>query len=370
MSRIVVGLSGGVDSSVTAYLLKQQGHEVIAVFMRNWDSTINNDIKGNDSYQDHICPQEKDWLDAQKIAKQLDIPIHRVDFIDEYWNEVFEDLIEKYKNGKTPNPDILCNKNIKFKHFLNYSIEKFKADFIAMGHYAKTENSFLFEAKDENKDQSYFLSQLSNEQLKKVLFPLGDYTKDQVRKIAFEQNLITHDKKDSTGICFIGERRFSDFLQNYIPSQPGNIVDITTQKIVGRHVGAMYFTIGQRKGFGLSGMSQPYFVVGHNLAQKILYVAPQDQRHWLVSNNLLASHLNILNANFNPNNLKAKFRYHQKAVAVQIKIIDNDQFQVYYDDFEAVTPGQEVVIYDGPMVVISGQIEKVFQNQKELDYLS
>lgn len=369
MAKIVLGLSGGVDSSVSAYLLKQQGHQVIAVFMRNWDSTLNNDIKGNDSYENNVCPQELDWLDAQKVAAQLEIPIFRVDFVEQYWNEVFADLINKYKNGKTPNPDILCNKNIKFKHFLNYAIKEHQADFIAMGHYARVENGKLFAGKDTNKDQSYFLAQLTNEQLTKVIFPLGNLTKVEIRQIASQIGLATATKKDSTGICFVGERRFTDFLQNYIPTMPGDIIDITTGKIIGEHPGAMYFTIGQRKGLGLNGMDQPYFVVGRKLDQKILYVAPQNQRQWLLSNKLLATNLNLLEENFNPNNLVAKFRYRQTAVSAKIEIIDKNSFWVFYDDFEAVTPGQEVVIYDGEQVVVSGQIEEIFHNNKKLDYL-
>ncbi|WP_341491729.1 tRNA 2-thiouridine(34) synthase MnmA [Mesomycoplasma ovipneumoniae] len=371
MAKIIVGLSGGVDSAVSAYLLKKQGHEVICVFMRNWDSDLNNDFLGQKNLGDnHICPQEQDWQDAKKVAEQLNLPIFRVDFVKQYWDEVFSDLIQKYKSGLTPNPDILCNKNIKFKHFLDYAINVHQADFIAMGHYAKTKNGKLFTPKDENKDQTYFLGQLSKDQLKKTIFPLGDYLKTEVREIAKNLELMNATKKDSTGICFIGERKFTDFLQNYIPAQPGPIVDINTNEIIGKHIGIMYFTIGQRKGFGLSGMNEPYFVVGHNLQEKILYVAPSSQKIWLESNQLLAINANFLTENFPLENLKAKFRYRQEFVEVNIKIIDQNSFYVYYQNYTAVTPGQQVVIYSQDQVVLAGEISLIFRDGKKLDYLS
>ncbi|WP_308701521.1 tRNA 2-thiouridine(34) synthase MnmA [Mesomycoplasma hyorhinis] len=370
MAKVVIGMSGGVDSSVAAYLLKQQGYEVIGVFMRNWDSTLNNDIKGNDSYNDFICPQEKDWQDAQEVCKKLNIPIYRVDFIKEYWEEVFEDFIEKYKSGKTPNPDILCNKNIKFKHFLDYALKTFNADFIAMGHYAKTENGKLFKAKDLTKDQSYFLAQLNNYQLSKTIFPLANITKTEVRKIATELDLITQNKKDSTGICFIGERKFTDFLQNYIPAQPGDIVDISKNKKIGKHIGIMYFTLGQRKGLGLNGMDQPYFVVGHNLEQKILYVAPQNQEQWLISDKADGINLNLIETNFDPNKLSVKFRYRQEDIPAKIQILGNAKIVVEYPQgFKAVTPGQEVVIYQEDKCIGAATIDKIYFKNKVLNYV-
>ncbi|AME13720.1 tRNA-specific 2-thiouridylase MnmA [Mycoplasma mycoides subsp. mycoides] len=264
--KVIVGLSGGVDSSVACYLLLEQGYEVEGLFMRNWDSATNNDILGNRNINDDICPQEQDYLDAKAVADKLNIKLYRVDFIKEYWDYVFSYFIEEYKKARTPNPDILCNKYIKFDKFLNYAINQLNADYIAMGHYAKVEfnkttNQYeLIKASDTNKDQTYFLSQLNQKQLSKTLFPLANLTKEQVRKIALKQNLITANKKDSTGICFIGERSFTNFLQNYIPNQTGDIVDIKTNKVLGQHIGVMYYTIGQRKGINLSGMSEPYYV--------------------------------------------------------------------------------------------------------------
>ncbi|WP_033161095.1 tRNA 2-thiouridine(34) synthase MnmA [[Mycoplasma] collis] len=369
MAKIIIGLSGGVDSSVAAYLLKQQNHEVIGVFMRNWDSIVNNDVLGNKINQNQ-CPQEKDWQDAQLVAKKLNIPIYRKDFIKEYWDYVFENFISEYKKGRTPNPDILCNKYIKFEQFLNYALTEFNADFIAMGHYAKAKDGKLFVAKDQNKDQSYFLAQLSNFQLSKTIFPLADLEKSKVRQIAKELDLITAEKKDSTGICFIGERNFTDFLQNYIPAQPGNIIDIKTKKILGRHIGAMYYTLGQRKGLNLGGMSEPYFVVGHNIEKKEIYVAPSQEKQWLISDKLLASNFNLIHNNFNINNLKAKFRYRQESIDVKLTILNNNEIIVEYPQgFEAVTPGQHVVLYENDKCIGGATIEKIYKNNKEIDYV-
>ena len=220
MMKIVLGLSGGVDSSVALKLLLDQGYDVTPVFMRNWDSATNNDILGNPTVNDDICPQEVDFIDAKKVADKLNVEIKRVDFIEEYWNDVFSYFLDEYKKDRTPNPDIMCNKYIKFNAFLKYA-EKIGADYIAMGHYANVrhdkDKSYLLRAKDQNKDQTYFLCQISQSQLRKAIFPVGNLTKEEVRKIAKEANLATAEKKDSTGICFIGERNFKAFLKNYFP---------------------------------------------------------------------------------------------------------------------------------------------------------
>ncbi|AWX42742.1 tRNA-specific 2-thiouridylase mnmA [Metamycoplasma cloacale] len=367
--RVVLGMSGGVDSSVAAYLLQQQGYEVVGLFMRNWDSFLNNDILGNENITQDICPQEQDYLDAQAVAKELNIEIHRVDFVKEYWDKVFSYLINEYQKGRTPNPDIFCNKYIKFNSFANYAFNELKADFIAMGHYAETKDGFLYRAKDNNKDQSYFLAQLTNEQLKKVIFPLANITKDKVREIANLLKLTTANKKDSTGICFIGERHFTKFLENYIPSQPGNIIDIYSQKVVGKHIGAMYYTIGQRKGLNLGGFEKPYFVVGHNLAKKEIYVTNDDHKEYLLSDQLIATDVNFLANNYNENNLTAKFRYRQTDIAVKLFKINNDKIAVYYKDTEAVTPGQQIVIYNGDLVVAGGIIDEIFYKNQKKTYL-
>ncbi|AZG68887.1 tRNA 2-thiouridine(34) synthase MnmA [Mycoplasma struthionis] len=367
--RVVVGLSGGVDSSVAAYLLKKQGYEVIGLFMRNWDSFLNNDIKGNEHISQDVCPQEQDYLDAKEVAKKLDIPLERKDFIKEYWDNVFSYLINEYKKGRTPNPDIFCNKYIKFAAFADHAFNELKADYIAMGHYADARDGELFRALDENKDQSYFLAQLSNEQLSKVLFPLAKLKKPEVREIAKELDLITANKKDSTGICFVGERNFAQFLSNYIPAQPGDIVDIATNKVVGKHFGAMYYTIGQRKGLNLGGYEKPYFVVGHNLEKKQIYVANEDHKDYLLSDELIANDFNLIAKQYDKNNLTAKFRYRQKDIPCQIELLDNNKIKVKYELTEAVTPGQEVVIYDNEKVVGAAIIDQIYLNNIKKNYL-
>ncbi|AXE60867.1 tRNA 2-thiouridine(34) synthase MnmA [[Mycoplasma] phocae] len=367
--RVVLGMSGGVDSSVCAYLLKKQGYEVVGLFMRNWDSFLNNDFKGNDDLDQEICPQEKDYQDAQEVANALGIELHRVDFVKEYWDHVFNYLIEEYKIGRTPNPDIFCNKYIKFKSFANYAFNNLNADFIAMGHYADAIDGELYKAKDLNKDQSYFLAQLNNEQLKRVIFPLAKLTKPEVREIAKELKLATANKKDSTGICFIGERKFAKFLENYIPAKPGKIYDIATNQVVGNHLGAMYYTIGQRKGLNLGGFSKPYFVVGHNIEKSIIYVANDDHKEYLLSDMLIAINFNRIAYKFNINNLTAKFRYRQNDIPIQLSILENSQIKVTYPMTEAVTPGQEIVVYDGDKVVGGAIIDKVYYQGKEKTYL-
>jgi len=225
MAKVVLGMSGGVDSSVAAYLLQEAGHEVIGLFMRNWDSTTNQDVLGNPTLNDEVCEQERDFNDAKKVADQLGIPLHKVNFIETYWDKVFQYFISEYQKGRTPNPDVMCNKMIKFAEFFDYG-KQFNPDYFAMGHFArlsKKDGLQLLRAKDETKDQTYFLSQLSNAQLDRVLFPIGDYTKKEIRAMAERLNLATAKKKDSTGICFIGERDFNQFLNNYLPAQPGPI---------------------------------------------------------------------------------------------------------------------------------------------------
>ncbi|QNM93383.1 tRNA 2-thiouridine(34) synthase MnmA [Mycoplasma sp. Pen4] len=368
--RVVIGMSGGVDSSVAAYLLKQQGYEVVGLFMRNWDSIVNNDVLGNEDITQDICPQEKDYQDALSVAKALDIPLHRVDFVKEYWDNVFENFIEEYKKARTPNPDILCNKYIKFNAFAKYAFNELKADFIAMGHYADVREGHLYRAKDQDKDQTYFLAQLTHEQLEKVIMPLAKLTKPEIREIATKLGLITADKKDSTGICFIGERNFGLFLQNYIPAQDGDTVDITTGKVIGRHVGCFYYTIGQRKGLNLGGMAEPYYVCGHDVHQNILFVAPLSRPEYLISNNLIASNLTLNNTDYDSNNLSAKFRYRQKDIKVSIELLPNNKVKVFYPETSsAVTPGQQVVLYDGDKCIGGATIDEIFMDDKKLDYI-
>lgn len=363
---VVIGMSGGVDSSVAALLLKEAGYNVIGLFMRNWDSSINNDIKGNPDIDEPICTQEQDYNDALKVCEQLDIPLHRVDFIKEYWDHVFSYFLEELKKGRTPNPDILCNKYIKFDLFIKHA-QTLGAKYVATGHYAKVADGKLFKAVDHNKDQTYFLSQVSNEQLQNVLFPLGDLDKGKVRELAIKHNLYTAKKKDSTGICFIGERHFQHFLENYLPNQVGNIIDLDTNEVVGEHYGLMYYTIGQRKGLNIGGAADKYFVVGKNLKDNNLYVALGSNNKYLYSNGAVLEDLNFLGEV--PTNLKAKFRYRAKDVDVKLEKLDNDLYYVSYDDLKSVTPGQACVFYLNDECLGGGTIKEVRYDNVKLPYL-
>ena len=370
--RVVVGLSGGVDSAVSAYLLKTAGYDVIGLFMRNWDSMANNDILGNETISQNICPQEQDYLDAQEAAKIIGIELKRIDFIKEYWDDVFINFLDQYQKGRTPNPDILCNKYIKFNKMLNYAFEQLNADFLATGHYAQNIDGKLFQAKDSDKDQTYFLAQLNSEQLKNVLFPLGNLTKQEVRDIATKINLNVAQKKDSTGICFIGERNFQKFLSNYLPAMPGQIIDLETKKVIGKHYGVMYYTIGQRKGLNLGGMKQPYFLAAKNIEEKILYVAPLDKiDQYLSSDCLIAINLNLDTNHFNYDNLWAKFRYRQESVKVNVEFdLNKQQAIVKYEKQLAITPGQQVVFYDGKQCIGGAEIDQIYLKNNLIDILN
>ena len=368
MKKVVIGMSGGVDSSVAAIILKKQGYEVIGLFMRNWDASVNNDILGNPTLQNNICPQEQDYNDALEVCKKLDIPLYRVDFVKEYWDYVFTYFLDELKKGRTPNPDIMCNKYIKFDAFVKEAI-KLGADYIATGHYARLKDGKLLRGVDNNKDQTYFLSQLSKEQLKNVLFPVGDLEKPEVRKIAEEYDLITAHKKDSTGICFIGERHFTDFLKNYLPNTPGKIVDINSKNIVGEHIGLMYYTIGQRKGLNLGGNTDRTFVVGKDLTNNILYVATGDENDYLFSDAALIDTINWISDN-KPLECTAKFRYRQPDNKVYLKYLDDGNILVSYPEkVKSVTPGQACVFYLGEECLGGGIIKEVYRNNEKIPYL-
>ena len=370
--KVILGLSGGVDSSVALIKLLEQGYEVEAMFMRNWDSATNNDILGNPTLGDDICPQEKDYQDALKVANQLGVKLHRVDFINEYWEMVFKYFLDEYKAGRTPNPDIMCNKEIKFKAFLKHA-QDLGADYIAMGHYARVIHDgtkhYMLRGVDDNKDQTYFLSQISTSQLAKALFPIGDMLKKDVRKVAEEYHLITADKKDSTGVCFIGERNFKEFLQNYLPAQKGAMMT-PDGKYIGEHDGIMYYTIGQRHGLGIGGEGEAWFVVGKDIKTNTLYVAQGKDHPLLYCNKVLVSHLNFFNERpANGTHLTAKFRYRSRDIPIEISYQSDDLAIVQtLEPAWAVTPGQACVFYDGEYCLGGGTIEKAFMNDEERIY--
>lgn len=357
MQTVVCGMSGGVDSSVAAVLLKEQGYNVIGVFMKNWEETSD----------DGACTAEEDYYDVKRVCSKIGIPYYTVNYSKEYYDRVFENFLEEYRKGRTPNPDVLCNREIKFGPFLEFA-KKIGADFIATGHYAKTEHknqkTYLLKAKDLNKDQSYFLNQLSQSQLEKVLFPLSDIEKPKVREIAEKHGFINAKKKDSTGICFIGERNFRNFLKNYLPIKEGEIVSVDG-RILGKHIGLAYYTIGQRKGLNIGGRNdgngKPYFVVKKDLENNRLIVS-QGEEDCLFSSGLLSYKINWIPEK--PKQTKfecnAKFRYRQPDQAVSVEILEDDKVKVMFKEKQrAVTPGQFVVFYDGDVCLGGGVIEEV-----------
>lgn len=372
--KILVGLSGGVDSAIAAYLLKKEGYNVTCCFMRNWDSYANNDIAGNPTIHNDTCPQEQDYQDAKAVAEHLGLPLLRVDFITEYWNSVFKTFLDEYEKGRTPNPDILCNKYIKFDAFFQYAVDH-GFDMVATGHYAsnKTENGFTYltRAKDQNKDQTYFLCQVNPKALAKTMFPLGNLTKPEVRKLALELDLESvATKKDSTGICFIGERNFKEFLSNYLPSQDGDIVDIDTSKVIARHIGVLYYTIGQRKGLNIDHEKGPWFVIGKDVQKNILFVCHSTKREWLYSDSCLVKGINwiLKDTDSIPEKCTCKFRYRQADQDVILKKIDETSVLVSYPQkIASVTCGQEAVFYNGDKCIGGGVIEQVYKDGKDLN---
>ncbi|HLR42221.1 MAG TPA: tRNA 2-thiouridine(34) synthase MnmA [Pseudogracilibacillus sp.] len=361
-SRVVLGMSGGVDSSVAALLLKEQGYEVIGVFMKNWDDT--------DEFG--VCTATEDYQDVARVAQQIGIPYYSVNFEKEYWDKVFTYFLDEYKTGRTPNPDVMCNKEIKFKAFMDYALS-IGADYVATGHYAqlrRTDGKLeLLRGNDANKDQTYFLNQLSSDVLEKVMFPLGHLPKSEVREIAKAHDLATATKKDSTGICFIGEKNFKDFLSEYIPANPGKMTTLAGE-VKGEHEGVMYYTIGQRHGLGIGGAGDPWFVVGKNVEENILYVEQGDDNDYLYSDQLIASQLNWINPVEKEFTCTAKFRYRQKDSKVHVTVLENGKVQVDFDAPErAITPGQAVVFYDGDVCLGGGTIETIYKNEQALQYV-
>ncbi|MBS7827890.1 tRNA 2-thiouridine(34) synthase MnmA [Wohlfahrtiimonas chitiniclastica] len=356
--RVIVGMSGGVDSSVAALLLKEQGADVHGVFMKNWE----------DNFETGYCSAEEDVKDAQAVCDTLGIPLHKVNFVKNYKERVFAYFLETLKLGLTPNPDVLCNKEIKFKAFLDYANEM-GADYIATGHYARTHRAdgqtYLLKGLDNNKDQSYFLHLLSQAQIKNALFPVGELEKPVVRELALKHKLITYDKKDSTGICFIGERDFNEFIGQYIASKPGKMITVDGE-VIGEHQGLSFYTIGQRKGLHIGGVKnstgEPWFVVEKNLEDNTLIVA-QGEHPALYKESLTARDVHWINTNLDLNaineNLTAKIRYRQKDEACHIEFLDDGRLFVAFDDPQrAVTPGQSIVFYHGDVCLGGAIIER------------
>ncbi|SKA84092.1 tRNA (5-methylaminomethyl-2-thiouridylate)-methyltransferase [Clostridium sp. USBA 49] len=361
-TTVVIGMSGGVDSSVAALLLKEQGYNVIGIFMKNWDETDENGV----------CTAVDDYEDVRRVCDQIGIPYYSVNFVKEYWDRVFTYFLEEYKKGRTPNPDVMCNKEIKFKAFLDYAL-KIGADYIATGHYAQVDfidNEYkLLRSVDSNKDQTYFLCQLNQYQLSKTMFPVGHLKKTELRDIAAKYGLKTATKKDSTGICFIGERNFHKFLSNYLPAKPGEIKTLTGQT-VGKHDGLMYYTLGQRKGLGIGGIGtgEPWFVVDKDLNKNILYVVQGENHPALYSYGLEACDLNWISNNKPTGTFSctAKFRYRQPDQNVILNIKDNGRCDVVFEKPQrAITPGQAVVFYKDEVCLGGGTIDLIYKTEKE-----
>ena len=351
-SKVVVGMSGGVDSSVAAHLLLEQGYQVVGMFMKNWEE---------DDTEDY-CAAASDLKDAAQVCERLGIDLHEVNFAHEYWENVFQHFLQEYSAGRTPNPDILCNKEIKFKEFL-LQAETLGANYIATGHYVARGNhgreSALLRGLDVNKDQSYFLYTLQQHQLNTSLFPLGEIDKPQVRAIADAQGFVTHNKKDSTGICFIGERRFKDFLSNYLKPNPGNIVDLNN-KVVGAHDGLMFYTIGQRHGLNIGGPGEAWYVAAKNIGRNDLLVVQGHDHPAMLTKSVTARNLDWV-SDISPSvgdKITAKTRYRQSDQSGTIRQLNADQMLVEFDlPQRAVTPGQALVLYDQRRCLGGGTIE-------------
>ncbi|MDO4672035.1 MAG: tRNA 2-thiouridine(34) synthase MnmA, partial [Porphyromonadaceae bacterium] len=335
-------------------------YDVTGIFMKNWDET--------DEFG--VCTAEEDYEDAVKVCNQIGIDYYSINFEKEYYDRVFSYFLDEYKKGRTPNPDIMCNKEIKFKAFLDYA-KDLGADYLATGHYARVKRdnkeTQMLRGVDNNKDQTYFLSQLSQNQIKDVLFPIGELKKEEVRKIAKDYGLATAEKKDSTGICFIGERNFNEFLSNYLPAKPGDIVD-TEGNILGKHDGLMYHTIGQRRGLGIGGEGEAWFVYGKDLEKNQLLVCQGKDNPLLYSNRLIGSNFSTFSDQFDKKEFSctAKFRYRQKDINANVKVLENGKVEVTYDPTKAVTPGQAAVFYQKEVCIGSSIIDEVYYNDKRL----
>ncbi len=354
----MVAMSGGVDSSVSALLLKQQGFDLAGMFMKNWEE---DDRFGN-------CSAEEDLADASAVAEQLDIPLHTRNFATEYWDNVFEEFLAEYAAGRTPNPDILCNREIKFKTFIDHA-ENLGAERIATGHYVQTESRDgifrLLRGRDSNKDQSYFLYAIGHQQLAKTVFPIGDMEKPAVRNLAQAHQLEVHDKKGSTGICFIGERNFREFLGEYLQPRPG-LIKTTRGVVLGEHDGLMFHTLGQRQGLGIGGVKgfadEPWYVLHKDLENNVLYAGQGHDHQWLSSTELGAGQLTWITGQAPQagSSLSAKVRYRQKDQNCEILHVDNTRMRIRFSKpLRAVTPGQSVVLYTGDECLGGGIINSM-----------
>lgn len=359
-SKVILGMSGGVDSSVAAHLLLEQGYDVEGLFMKNWEQ---DDFDG-------YCAAALDLADAQAVCNQFNIPLHQVNFSTLYWDRVFTYFLDEYQRGRTPNPDVLCNKEIKFNAFFEQAM-RLGADYIATGHYAKVRPnhpvSELLKAKDRDKDQTYFLHAIKPEVLSKTLFPLGDYHKSQIRELAQKLGLVTQAKKDSTGICFIGEKRFKRFLQEFILAKPGAIQS-STGEYLGQHDGLMFYTLGQRQGLGIGGRKnsneEPWYVVDKEIKSNTLIVAQGTNHPLLYSQGLVCSRIHWLidHRNQLPLSCSAKTRYRQMEQACLISPESNHQHTIQFSSLQrAVTPGQYIVFYDKNRCLGGATIEEVIR---------
>ena len=350
---VVVGMSGGVDSSVSAYLLKKQGFNVIGLFMKNWQSEPG-----------EICTSEIDFKDASEVCDMLDIPLHKANFSDDYWDRVFKQFLSEHEKGRTPNPDILCNREIKFKSFYDYAL-KIGADFIATGHYAKVKNdngeAKLYRSKDIDKDQTYFLHEVSSKEFSKTIFPLADIYKSEVRDIAKELNLNIHAKKDSVGICFVGEKNLRDFLNRFIKFKKGNILN-TDNEIIGEHNGSILYTIGQRQGLGIGGIKDkdelPWYVYGKDISKNEIYVCQGVDNKLLYSENISLDKIHWINKLKEFKNLDCLVQIRHRHKPVKCKIEVNEGFKVMFDEeIRGVAPGQSAVFYKDNLCLGGGVIE-------------
>ena len=365
--KVILGMSGGVDSSLSAILLKEAGYEVVGLFMKNWE----------EKDEDGVCTSTEDAEDAKRVANQLGFPCYTINFEKEYWDRVFTYFLDEYKKGRTPNPDVMCNQEIKFNAFLDYAL-KLDADYIAMGHYAqvmeKDGQYLLLRGKDDNKDQSYFLSRIGQKALSKTIFPIGHLEKSEVREIANRYELYTAKKKDSTGICFIGERDFDEFLDKYLLSTPGKIIDVDGEKI-GEHTGLIHYTLGQRKGIGIGGVGtgEPWFVAGKSLKNNILYVAQGEKHPSLYSTSMIGEDPAwILDKSPEfPLKCTAKFRYRQKDIPVTVSELPDGTLSIIYDNpVKAVTPGQVAVLYQGAVCLGSSIIKSIEPLDKKYSFIN